>query len=197
MTTTQRLGAGVIGLILGLALAIILNITSAGMGGWLVGLPIIGFGIGTVIYGFAAFPQFDSSDPTDILTLMSDPYASPLRAKPARLNGELIGRGDAGNRVGSDLKLQDRTGLLFLRFSSLFGAIGNLIFGFAKVRKLIGSQVEAIGWFRRGVAPYMDLARLEVQGRTIKSHPRMGHWVGGGFLILLGVVLGALISLSA
>lgn len=190
-------GAGVIGLVLGLVVAIILNASSPTMEGWLIGLPLIGFGIGTVIYGCVAFPKFNGSDSTDILTLMSDPYASPLKAKPARLQGELIGRGDAGNRLGSDLKVQDRTGLLFLRFSSLFGAIGNLIFGFAKVRELIGSQVEAIGWFRRGVAPYMDLARLEVQGRTIKSHPRMGHWVGGGFLILLGLVLGAVFSLSA
>ncbi len=186
-------GAGLIGLGVGLLIAILLNATSTGMGGWMVGLPLIGFGLGTMIYGLVAFPQFQSSDTTDILTLMSDPYASPLRAKPARLNGELIGRGDAGNRVGSDLKLQDRTGLLFLRFSSLFGGIGNLIFGFAKVRELIGSQVEAIGWFRRGVAPYMDLARLEVQGRTIKSHPRMGHWLGGGLCILIGLLAGSLV----
>ena len=45
-------------------------------------------------------PMFDNAPATDVLDLMSDPYPSPLRGKPARLQDKLVGRGDVGNKVG-------------------------------------------------------------------------------------------------
>ena len=150
----------------------------------------VGFGIGILLKTLVMFPNFDLAPETDILTLMADPYASPLRGKPAKLKGKLIGRGDAGYTFGSDLKLQDPSGLLFLRYASRFGPIGNFLFGMKKVKSLIGMQVHSLGWFRRGVAPWMDLIQLETQNETkVNSYHRFWSLIMGGGMILFGIVL--------
>lgn len=174
-----------IGAILGLILGLLLL---PGLG--IIAFALWGFGIGTLIKTLVAYPNYDRAPETDILTLMSDPYAGPLRGRPARLQGELIGRGDAGNRAGSDLKLQDPSGLMFLRYSSRFGAIGNFLFGLSRVRNLIGQPVKSVGWFRRGVAPWVDLIQLESDsGTVVNSYHRFWSFVLGGGAIALGFVL--------
>ncbi|WP_246259935.1 zinc metalloprotease HtpX [Oxynema aestuarii] len=153
-----------------------------------IACPLIGIGIGILAKTLVMFPNFHNAPQTNILTLMSDPYASPLRGQPAYLQGELIGRGDAGYRFGSDLKLQDPTGLLFLRYASRFGPIGNFLFGMKKVKSLIGMELKTLGWFRRGVMPWMDLIRLESDsGTTVKSYHRFWSFILGGGAIALGV----------
>ncbi|MCT7961502.1 zinc metalloprotease HtpX [Laspinema sp. D1] len=152
--------------------------------------PLLGLGIGLLLKTLVMFPNFDRAPETDILTLMADPYASPLRGKPAKLKGELIGRGDAGYSFGSDLKLQDPSGLLFLRYASRFGPIGNFLFGMKKVNSLIGMQVHSLGWFRRGVAPWMDLIQLETQNETkVNSYHRFWSFLMSGAMIIGAIVL--------
>lgn len=151
---------------------------------------LIGLGLGILGKTLVMFPNYQNAAVTDILTLMSDPYASPLRGKPAKLKGDLIGRGDAGYAFGSDLKLQDSSGLLFLRYASRFGPIGNFLFGMKKVKGLIGMQVHTLGWFRRGVAPWMDLIQLQTDsGTTVNSYHRFWSFVVSGGAIILGIVL--------
>ena len=134
------------------------------------------------------FPNYQQAEHLDVLTLMSDPYASPLRGQPAQLQGELIGRGDAGYTFGSDLKLQDRTGMIYLRYASRFGPIGNFMFGMKRVESLIGMDVSALGWFRRGVAPWMDLIQLESDsGTVVKSYHRFWSVVMGIGAIVIGI----------
>jgi Zn-dependent protease with chaperone function len=157
-------------------------------------LALIGFGIGTLAQMVFVFPDFNKAPETDVLTLMSDPYASPLRGQPVKLQGELIGRGDAGSKLGSDLKLQDRGGMMYLHYSSRFGPIGNAIFGYRQVKTLIGEQVNATGWFRRGIMPWVDLALLKTSsGRRVDSYHRFWTVILGGGTILLGLMLPALL----
>jgi len=75
----------------------------------------------------------------------------PVRVpgQPAKLQGEFIGRGDAGYTFGSDLKLPDTTGMIYLRYVSGFGPIGNFLFGMKRVKSLMAMDVSALGWFRR------------------------------------------------
>ncbi|MFM7369880.1 MAG: peptidase M48, partial [Sphaerospermopsis kisseleviana] len=120
---------------------------------------------------------------------------SPLRGKPAMLQGELIGRGDAGYQFGSDLKLQDSSGMLYLRYASRFGPIGNFLFGMKRVQSLIGEPVRTAGWFRRGVMPWMDLIKLESEnGTVVNSYHRFWSFVLGGGSIILGIVLMVFLS---
>jgi Zn-dependent protease with chaperone function len=153
-------------------------------------LAIVGLGVGTLLRTFVMFPTFKQAPESDILKLMSDPYASPLRGKPVKLQGELIGRGDAGYEFGSDLKIQDRTGMIYLHYASRFGPIGNLLFGMNRVKNLLGAQVGVTGWFRRGVAPWVDMTQLVAEsGTTVNSFHRLWSFILAGAAILLGSFL--------
>ncbi|MEH1915445.1 zinc metalloprotease HtpX [Nostoc sp.] len=189
-------GAETIGFFAGLVTGVIL-LSSSQNTGLVLGAPLIGIGIGILIKALVMFPDYKQAPETDILTLMSDPYASPLRGQPAKLEGQLIGRGDAGYKFGSDLKIQDRSGMLYLHYASRFGPIGNFLFGMKRVQSLIGEQVGAMGWFRRGVAPWMDLIQLQSENGTIvNSYHRFWSFILGGGSIILGVVLTMFLSRS-
>ncbi|QMS90061.1 M48 family metalloprotease [Nostoc edaphicum CCNP1411] len=187
-------GAETIGFFVGLVMGVILWSSSPNTG-LVIGAPLIGLGIGILVKALVMFPDYKQAPETDILTLMSDPYASPLRGQPAKLEGQLIGRGDAGYKFGSDLKIQDRSGMLYLHYASRFGPIGNFLFGMKRVQSLIGEQVGAVGWFRRGVAPWMDLIQLQSENGTIvNSYHRFWSFILGGGSIILGVVLTMFLS---
>lgn len=177
--------AEILGLTLGLGLGLIFIPMDWG---FLMGA-LVGLGAGILLKRSVMFPDFNQAPQSDVLTLMSNPYASPLRGQPVKLDGKLIGRGQAGYTFGSDLKLQDSTGMLFLRYSSRFGPIGNFLFGASQVEKLIGSSGSTLGWFRRGVAPWMDLIRFSSGGKVIDSYHRFWSLIAGIGAILLGIIL--------
>ncbi|MBE9199342.1 MULTISPECIES: zinc metalloprotease HtpX [unclassified Nodularia (in: cyanobacteria)] len=186
--------AEIIGFLAGLVIGII-SWSSSANPGLILGAPFIGIGLGILIKTFVMFPDYQQAPATDLLTLMSDPYASPLRGQPAKLAGQLIGRGDAGYKFGSDLKIQDRSGMLYLRYSSRFGPIGNFFFGMKRVQSLIGEQVGAVGWFRRGIAPWMDLVQLKSENGTIvNSYHRFWALILGGASMILGIFLTIFLS---
>jgi Zn-dependent protease with chaperone function len=179
--------AETLGLAVGLAIGIVLYAVNPMM---MVACPLIALGVGILLKTLVMFPNYEQAEPLDVLTLMSDPYASPLRGQPAKLQGELIGRGDAGYTFGSDLKLQDRTGMIYLRYASRFGPIGNFLFGMKRVKSLMGMDVTALGWFRRGVAPWMDLIQLESDSGTVaSSYHRFWSFVMGIGAIAIGIAL--------
>lgn len=184
----QWLGT-VVGFAIGLTCA--LTFSSPGI---LPSFTFFGFGIGTLMNAFVMYPDFGRVSQTDIFSLMCDPYASPLRGRPVELQGELIGRGDSGYRFGSDLKLQDSTGTIFARYASRFGSLGNFLFGANKVQDLIGSQVKAVGWFRRGIVPWLDLAKMKTERTAIESYPRFWSLVMGVGAIIFGFIVPMIIS---
>lgn len=155
----------------------------------LISFVLFGFGAGTLGKTIVMYPDFHKAPQSDIFTLMCDPYASPLRGRAVKLEGELIGRGDAGNRFGSDLKLKDSSGLIYARYCSMFGSLGNFWFGWLRVKNLLGSQVQAVGWFRRGIAPWLDLSQLRGHRETISSYPRFWAVIQGFGAIALGFIL--------
>lgn len=186
-------GAETIGFVGGIIAGIFL--AAGGHIGFVFGLPLIGLGIGILIKALIMYPDFSQAQETDVLTLMSDPYASPLRGKPAKLEGELIGRGDSGYKFGSDMMLQDRSGLLYLHYSSRFGPIGNFLFGMKRVESLIGREVGATGWFRRGAASYMDLIQLKSEsGTVVNSYHRFWSLLFGSLLTIGGIVCVVLVK---
>jgi Zn-dependent protease with chaperone function len=181
-------GAEFLGLLLGLIAVFILSSQHLGP---LVALPLIGLGLGVLVKALVMYPNFAKAQPLDVLELMSDPYASPLRGKPAQLQGTLIGRGQAGYALGSDIQFQDKTGLLYLHYASWLGPLGNLFFGMTRVKGLIGSQGDVTGWFRRGAASYLDLVQIRTESGTIvRSHHRVWSFILGFGLIALGIYLG-------
>ncbi|MEM8779193.1 MAG: M48 family metalloprotease, partial [Cyanobacteria bacterium P01_G01_bin.49] len=181
-----------IGGILGLFLGILLTASTTNISP-LVSFPAMGFGIGLIIKTGFVYPDFKKCPESDIFTLMCDPYGSPVRGKPVKLSGQLIGRGEAGYAFGSDLKLQDRTGMIFARYASRFGPLGNFFFGATQAQDLIGTSVGTMGWFRRGVAPWFDLIQLSNGRKTVNSYHRFSSVFMGSIIILLGMFLPQLI----
>lgn len=146
--------------------------------------------LGYLLLTAIQFPKFSQAQPTSILKAMVNPYASPLRGIPLEIEGQVIGRGDAGYTFGSDLKFQDATGMIFLRYASRFGPLGNFLFGANKVKQTIGKRGQVQGWFRRGVAPWVDLSRIEtVSGEVISSYPAFWGYVGSLLGIVVGIIL--------
>ncbi|HEY9662086.1 MAG TPA: zinc metalloprotease HtpX, partial [Allocoleopsis sp.] len=184
-----------IGSILGLVLGGVILSTAHVSPIVIVSLVLFGFGIGTLFKAFVMYPNFDRAPATDVLSVMSDPYASPLRGQPVKLTGKVIGRGDAGYRFGSDLKMQDPTGMVYLRYNSRFGPIGNFLFGTSQAESFVRQEVTAIGWFRRGVMPWVDLVRMNCPTKwNINSYHRFWMFVLGFGSLLLGFVLPTLVG---
>jgi Zn-dependent protease with chaperone function len=178
-----------LGLLLGLVLTIAVH---SALGLTILAFALIGFGLGTLIKVFITYPDYHRVGTTDVLTLMSDPYASPLRGRPVKLVGQVIGRADAGNRLGSDLKLQDQTGMILLRFASRFGPLGNLLFGMGQADAFINRQVTVVGWFRRGTMPWVNFLRMDCPEKwTCRSYPRFWSIILGVGTIALGFAIPA------
>ena len=152
-------------------------------GGWLmtIGLAII----------FRTRYKFPGGDPeeTTVLELLADPYASPVRGDRMRLDGELIGRGQAGYRFSPDVMFKDDTGLMFLKYESWLPLLGNLLFSVRDVPELIGEQVDIEGWYLRGRSPWTGMRRLQAGNETIKSYINYSGLIGGGLLVLIGLVI--------
>ena len=176
----------------GIGLLISLSFYSLGAATWrvFIYLGLIGFGLGTLIKMIIMFPDFQSLPESDVLTLMSDPYANPLRGRGVKVQGEIIGRGGSGSKLGADLKLRDETGIIYLRYTSRYGPLGNFLFGLIQSKSYIGASAVATGWFRRGITPWIDLTEMHTEGDwKVLSYPRLWLLVLGFGAVLLGFIL--------
>jgi hypothetical protein len=105
------------------------------------------------------------------MALMSDPAASPVRARSVRLAGKAVGRVDAGFIAGEDLIYRDKTGLMAVDFRSMLGFIGDLYAGWKRVPKLFDQPGQVTGWFKRGMGGYLVLKELSSTGGTLRARP--------------------------
>jgi Zn-dependent protease with chaperone function len=155
-----------------------------------ISIMLVLFGIATLAKLLAMYPDFHRAPEMDMLSLMSDPYASPLRGRPVRLEGDIIGRGNSGYRFSAELQFQDRTGMVFVKYTSRFGPLGNFLFGWTQAESFIHQPVKVVGWFRRGMAGWLDLAEMKCSTKwDISSYPRFWMTVQGAAAIALGFVL--------
>lgn len=150
-----------------------------------IGFILIFLGLGQIIKTLYRFSGGSFQDAT-LLDLMSDIYASPARGKRVALQGAVIGRGEAGAYLSEDLMFQDKTGLIYLDYSSKWGSLGNMFFALKKVMKIIGQDARAEGWFFRGNYQMISLQTIRTSAETIKSHPALWSILGGLALIVLG-----------
>lgn len=127
-------------------------------------------GIGLLIQLFYKYP-FSKGVATTILDEMRNPYASPIRGERVLLSGKVVGRGIPGYIFGEDMMYQDKTGLTFLDYNSIFGFIGNLFFAVKKIKGLFNMQSKAEGWFFRGMSSMVTLSYIETDNGKIRSHP--------------------------
>ncbi|MGY4591845.1 Zn-dependent protease with chaperone function [Thermostichus sp. MS-CIW-40] len=173
--------------------------------GWLVGLilylllqnrldpkviaaaAVVGYGVGLWAKAGLMYGGSLPARPTDVLNLLADPDADPCRGQWVELEGELVGLGPSGYQLGAELKLQEATGLIPVRFTSPLGPVGNVFSGLKRIRALVGRRVKVVGWFRRGNTAWVDLAYVQVGSNKLHSRPRLWLVVFGLGVILLGI----------
>jgi Zn-dependent protease with chaperone function len=183
------LGAMSLMLVVGLTLA-----TSGSFAAAAGGIVIAGVGLGMTIKGFYRFGPLGEPAHVSVYDLMADPYASPLRGKPVRVSGTVIGRADAGNRIGEDFVLEDQDGgLTSINYESPLGFLGNWWFAWRRVGKLVQQRVECTGWFRRGITHQVDLSSMQTGSGPVSSYT--AFWgKAGGVIVLLGGIAFAVIA---
>lgn len=116
--------------------------------------------------GYFLFYRYPLSfKPSTVAECMGEIKANPIKGKPVILEGVIIGRGTPGLFWNEDLKLQDKTGLMFLDYNQVLGAI-NFFIGIFGTQQLIGMPVRVLGWYRRYGLPYIDVYKLEFANRT-------------------------------
>jgi Zn-dependent protease with chaperone function len=159
------------------------------IGGWLVFV-----GLALLVKTRYRYPGGEPAE-TTVLELLADPYASPVRGDRVQLDGELIGRGQAGYRFSADLMFKDSTGLMYLNYESWFPLLGNFLFSIRKVPELIGERVEVDGWFLRGTSPWVGMAQLQADEESIRGFIHYAGLVSGGLLTVIGFVVLVLFGL--
>jgi Zn-dependent protease with chaperone function len=119
--------------------------------------------------------------------------ASPFRGKPIRLKGTIIGRGTPGYYFSEDVVLQDPSGIITLDYNPLFGFM-RWITALFRVERVIGSQVEIIGWYRRTPRPIVMIKKMyTLDGQTtFSSNKDLAGWI---FVVLL--FIGAIVAIMA
>lgn len=141
----------------------------------------LGFGmIIQTIYKFSS----KKAEETNLLNLMTDIYASPIKGKKVSLTGQIIGRGDAGSYVSEDMMFRDETGLIYVDYNSKLGFLGNLFFALKKISKIIGQDIKAEGWFFRSNYQMISMSRIYSGSETLKSYPRLWTILIGLFIIV-------------
>lgn len=169
------------------------------LGGAFTGLIVAGVGLGMTIKGYYSFPALGQPVPATVFDLMSDPYASPLKGRPVIVDGTVIGRADAGNKIGEDFTLCDDVGgLMLVNYESPFGKLGNFWFAIRRVGRLINQRVRVVGWFRRGISQQIDLRQLNTASNDqVRSYTGFWGKAQGILVLLLGVVLGLIGAAAA
>ena len=106
-----------------------------------------------------------------VVELMTNPAASPVIGRLARLEGKAIGRAHPGFFAGEDVIYQDRTGILTVDFRSMLGFLGDLFTGWRRVPKHLNQQGTVTGWFRRSMGGYVILKELTSTAGVLRARP--------------------------
>ena len=125
-----------------------------------------------------AFRYRGSFAPAQVSTLLEDLSVSQMRPQAVELEGEVIGNGIPGAFWSADLVLQDETGMMFLYYRSSI-PFGRLFFALRSADRLIGERVKVRGWYRRGLKPYVEVARVEAKVSKARTGRGMTTLFGG------------------
>ncbi len=183
-----------IGLLMGIAGGIGLGFAQA-MPVTGVAIIVMGLGVGMLVKLALTYPR-GRFEERRVADLVGEVKVSAIRPIPARLEGQVIGRGIPGLYWGDDLVLQDESGFILLQYRQPIGFL-EFLFGLFRAEGFIGQRITVEGWYRRAPVPYLELWKAYLpNGDTHTSH----NWgvalalaiflSGGGLLVALLGMLG-------
>lgn len=153
------------------------------LGGW-----ITLYGTTHIVQNLYKYPR-EEPEETTVIELMSDIYASPVRGTRAQLDGEIIGKGQAGYKFSEDVMFQDDTGIMYLKYQSIIPVIGNFLFAVRKVPELIGEKVKLNGWFLRGATQMIALRQItnKSNNESMNSYLHLSGLIAAAFFLIIGL----------
>ncbi len=128
------------------------------------------------------------------LALMQDFTASPIRGKPAIMEGSAVGKGVSGSYFSEDFLLGTSSGIVFCNYQSIIPFFGNLFAAFGKIKKLIENKckVQVTGWFFRKNTQWLDLSKVYPDQNIMQnfsSHPIFGSVIKHIFMTLILIAI--------
>jgi hypothetical protein len=129
-----------------------------------------------------------------VVDLMGDVAASPVIGRPVRLQGEVIGRVNAGSIVGEDTVFADPSGRINVDFRSLLGPLGDLWTGWRRIKPHINQKGTVTGWFRRGMGGFVIMKELNTTAGRVRAYPYFAGLGTALFVVLLVAIIAALAS---
>jgi Zn-dependent protease with chaperone function len=151
----------------------------AGIFAWLAFIPII-------------YPSYPPAHET-VVDLMGDVAASPVIGRPVRLDGEVIGRVNAGSIFGEDTVFADPSGRINVDFRSLLGPLGDLWTGWRRIKPHINQKGNVTGWFRRGMGGIVIMKELNTTAGRVRAYP---YFAGLGTAVFVLVLVGIIAALT-
>jgi hypothetical protein len=151
----------------------LLSIPAFVLVGWYTSNYSLAVGIALLVAGIALFSYLKfyhypkNFTETRIVDVLKDPKASPTKGMPVILKGRIVGRGVPGLFYSEDLKMDDGTGLLMLDYNQINSTI-NFFTALFETGQWIGKEVTVKGWYRRRIIPYMEIYRMDIEGKTKK-----------------------------
>jgi len=159
-----------------------------------VGLAAVGWGLGLMWRGALRYPNFRRVVGTDLAGLLTDPAVGALRSLPVEAPGQFLRytAQPGGCRFG--IELGDRSGRMNLVYApSLGDFLRDPQIALRRLEGLVGTQVLAIGWFRRGHRTAIELAQLQCLDRqppkTFPSYHQLWNNTLSSAWVLLGLGL--------
>ncbi|MFN3477806.1 MAG: M48 family metalloprotease [bacterium] len=174
------LNFSIIGLILGSILTGILKFNL------IITLFLFGLALGSILkWIFAYKGDFKI---LKIFDLLSKTKVSRIRAIPAIVEGEIVGRGVAGYVLSEDVLLKDNTGFIYVDYRTGI-SWGDLAYGFFVTKNLIGKKAKIKGYFRRSLFPYFEVIEIITEdGKKYRSYFKY-LWLGVNILLLIAAIL--------
>ena len=152
-------------------------------------VPLLG-GIGWIIrLAYSYGKEYRKSMVADLVGEMD---VSHIRSIPVELEGQIIGRGVPGLFYSKDLVFQDESGFITLIYRQPFG-FWDTLFGVFRAGHLVGKKGKFKGWYRRGPAPYVEIASAEFEdGDSTHCYYPASLWATAIVTTIAGILLFAL-----
>ena len=148
--------------------------------------PFVLASLGVTWFFRIAYRYRGTFEDSSILNLIEDLEVSQMRPRAVRLRGKILGRGVPGAFWSPDLVLRDDTGFIFLLYRQSI-PFARFLFAISAAEELLNEEVTIEGWFRRGTAPYVEMAKLTgPDGRVHRTYSRWIQYAGAIIAATIG-----------
>lgn len=118
-------------------------------------------------WGFSLAHKNKGRRESTVADLLGEVKVSAVTSIPVIVKGNVIGKGNPGYIFSEDFVLKDETGIIYLDYNQpLF--ILNKIFALFRSKNYLEKEIVVTGWYRRSPVPYIEIYKMEVDGKTKK-----------------------------